>query len=123
MTVDWAKLARSSEVQVLDGAANVTLGHRRHRVDVIEEEDAYRFVAIVAHPAAVARVPDPSLFAWKRNRSSKLVGFRVDRKGRLVGESWVPKAGLTAAEFQLHLRAVATESDRLEQVLTGRDAE
>lgn len=123
MAVEWNKLLRSSDVRVVDGTADVPLGHRRHRVEIIEEEDAYRFVAIVAHTAAVARMSGPSLFAWRRNRSSRLVGFRVDRKGRLIGEAWAPKAGLTAAEFQLQLRAVATESDRLEQVLTGRDVE
>jgi hypothetical protein len=41
----------------------------------------------------------------------------------VVGEAWVPKEGLTAEEFQVYVRAVATESDRFEYALTGRDVE
>ena len=51
------------------------------------------------------------------------MGFRIDHRGRVVGEAWVPKAGLSAAEFQLYLRTAAVECDRFEYVLTGRDAE
>ena len=42
---------------------------------------------------------------------------------RLVAESLVPKAGLTAEEFQLYARTVARESDRFEFELTGKDIE
>ncbi|WP_242352128.1 MULTISPECIES: YbjN domain-containing protein [unclassified Anaeromyxobacter] len=123
MTADWTKLARAEDVNVANGVANVALGERSHRVSIVEEGESFRLVAVVAHPAAVARMSDPALFAWKRNRSSRLVGFRIDRRGRMVGEAWVPKAGVTPTEFQLYLRTVAGESDRLEQLLTGRDVE
>lgn len=46
-----------------------------------------------------------------------------DRRGRLVGEAWVPKAGLTGHEFQLYVRHLAVEADRFEYRLTGRDFE
>jgi len=52
-----------------------------------------------------------------------LMGFRIDRRGRLVGEAWVPKAGLTGEEFQLYVRHLAVEADRFEYGLTGRDSE
>jgi hypothetical protein len=123
VTVDWTKFARASDVSVRDGAASVALGERSHRVAVLDEEDSFRLVAVVASQSAVARMSDPVLFTWQRNRSSRLVGFRIDRRGRMVGEAWVPKPGLTAAEFQLYLRAVAAESDRLEQLVTGKDGE
>jgi hypothetical protein len=123
VTADWTKLARATDVTIADGVARVALGERSHRVSVLNEGDSFRLLAVVAPPAAVARMSEPVLFAWKRNRSSRLVGFRVDQRGRMVGEAWLPKNGLTPAEFQLVLRAVATESDRLEQLATGRDAE
>jgi hypothetical protein len=41
----------------------------------------------------------------------------------LIAEAWIPKAGLTAEEFQLYVRTVALESDRFEYVLTGKDVE
>ncbi|HEU5178897.1 MAG TPA: hypothetical protein VFU24_15710, partial [Burkholderiales bacterium] len=63
------------------------------------------------------------LRAWRRNRSSQLVGFRVDQRGRLVGEAWVPKAGLSAQEFQVYVRRVAAECDRFEYLLTGAYSE
>lgn len=41
----------------------------------------------------------------------------------MLGEAFIPKAGLVPAEFQQWLRVVAAECDRLELVLTGRDLE
>ncbi len=38
-------------------------------------------------------------------------------------EVWIPKAGLTAAAFQLYVCTVALESDWFEFKLTGRDVE
>lgn len=71
----------------------------------------------------VGELSDALVRAWSRNRSVMLAGFRVDERGRMIGESWVPKAGLTASEFQFALRHLAEESDRFEFQLTGRDQE
>ena len=68
-------------------------------------------------------MPDLPIQVWLRNRATALVGFRIDSRGRLVGEALVPKAGLTAEEFQIYVRAVAVQCDRLEYLLTGRDQE
>ena len=65
---------------------------------------------------------DP-LRPWRYNRAAQLVNFRIDTRGRVCAEGWVPKAGLTAEEFQLVLRRVADESDRFEFMLTGKDIE
>lgn len=53
----------------------------------------------------------------------QLVGFRLDQKGRLVGEAWVPKAGLSRDEFLLYVKRVADECDLFEYHLTGNDRE
>jgi hypothetical protein len=59
---------------------------------------------------------------WERNRRTNLVGFKIDARGRLIGETRVSKAGLTRAEFNVYLHATAAECDRFEYLLTGLDA-
>ena len=73
---------------------------------------------------AVTRRKDKAPHAvevWQRNRRLMLVGMRFDKQGRLVGESWVPKAGLVGDEFLVYLRTLARECDRFEFQLTGED--
>lgn len=53
----------------------------------------------------------------------QLVGFRMDQKGRLVGEAWMPKVGLGREEFLLYVRRVASECDLFEYSVTGKDCE
>ena len=64
---------------------------------------------------------DPHLQAWGRNRFSDLVGFKIDHAGRLVGEAWVPLAGLDGEEWSLYVNAVARACDRVEYLLSGGD--
>ncbi len=124
MEPDWRALCRGSGVEVDGDEVVVAFGNgRSHRVQVRETDEAVEIHAIVARAAAVRDVPDLPLRIWRHNRASQLVGFRIDTRGRVYAEGWVPKAGLTAEEFQLVLRCVAVESDRLEFLLTGRDTE
>jgi hypothetical protein len=95
---------------------------RRHRVTVDDMDDSYRLTAVVAGAAVAGGIGDLPIRTWQRNRGTELVGFRIDKRGRLIGESWVPKAGLSAAEFQLYIHTVAAECDRYEFELTGKDA-
>jgi hypothetical protein len=76
----------------------------------------------VAAPNVVKRLLDPHDRIWAQNRLSELVGFRLDGRRRLTGESWVPVAGLTPEEFAFYVRNLAAACDRLELVLTGDDA-
>ena len=64
---------------------------------------------------------DIAVESWLRNRAISLVGFSIDKKRRLIGEAWVPKAGLTAEEFRLYVRKIASGCDRFEHQLTGED--
>jgi hypothetical protein len=96
---------------------------RRHAVRVREVQDGIRMEATVATARtleSMERHEDPHRWAWRRNRASSLVGFRVDHQQRLIAEVVMPKA-LTQQEFLTYLRAVAAEADRMELVLTGRD--
>ena len=122
---EWQQFCRGASQISVDGenAVLVMTGDRRQRVEIRETPDTYEFMSIVVRPSAIASVPDAPLRAWRRNRGLQLVGFRVDRKGRLVGEAWVPKAGLSRDEFLLSVRRCAAECDLFEFHLTGRDSE
>jgi hypothetical protein len=124
LAADWVRLCRSRDLAVDEPHVNVKLEDgRQHRIAVEDQLDLYQLTAIVVRQAVVASLPDVPVQAWLRNRATVLVGFRIDRQRRLLAEASVPKAGLTAEEFQLYLRKLAAESDRFEYVLTGRDAE
>ena len=122
---DWRQFCRGSNGIFIDGdGVNVMAANeRRHRIGVRETPDTYELTGIVAHRAELDSIHEVPLRAWRRNRTMQLVGFRVDQKGRLVGEAWVPKTGLNRDEFLLYVRRVAEECDLFEFQLTGKDRE
>jgi hypothetical protein len=124
MSIDWKSLCVAGDMVVADTHVLINLGDdRSHRVRVHETDDEFVLQAFVVRQAVVSSIPNLPLRVWQRNRAMSLMGFRIDRRGRLVGETWVPKAGLTAEEFQLYVRHLAVEADRFEYGLTGGDAE
>ncbi|AUX27009.1 uncharacterized protein SOCEGT47_075820 [Sorangium cellulosum] len=80
-----------------------------------------------AHLAATKCGMAPALQVARSGNKSRgeppSLGFRLEDRGRLVGEAWIPKAGLSVEEFATCVRQVAVECDRLEYLLTGKDAE
>jgi hypothetical protein len=124
MNVNWWQFCKADGFVADDDGVEVRFDNgRSQKVAVEDRGDAFLLRSIVARQAVVNEVPDAALRAWVRNRSAFLVGFRVDERGRVVGETWIPKAGITNSEFQIVLRHLATESDRFEFQLTGRDYE
>ncbi len=124
MAAEWRRLCRAKDLEVDENYIDVKCnGERRQRVAVEDQEEAYMISAVVVRQAVVASLPDLPIQTWLRNRALMLVGFRIDRQHRLVGEAWIPKAGLVAEEFQLYVRMLATECDRFEYALTGKDIE
>ena len=122
MRTEWIGYCRGEGLRVDGDIIEVTFANaRRHRVKVEELDGAYRLSSVAVPAKALRNLPDAALEAWQRNRSMLLVGFRVDDRGRVVGEAWVPKVGLDAEEFRLYVRTVALECDRFEFQLTGRD--
>jgi hypothetical protein len=97
---------------------------RRHAVRLKDVNDGIRLEATVVTAKtldAIAMYDDPHRWAWRRNRVSNLVGFRVDGRERLLAEAVAPLMGLTEQEFEVYLLAVASEADRMELVLTAQD--
>lgn len=120
----WTQHCRASDLKVDGSHVEVTFSQNRsHRILVEEADDAFHFRAFVVRQRVVSSLYDLPVQIWLRNRVISLVGFRIDPEGRLVGEAWLPKIGLTADEFQLYLRTMAIECDRFEYILTGRDTE
>src|SRR5687768_13196480 len=122
---NWKQFCRGVEGVVIDGDGVdvVQADKRRHHIFIQETADSYELTGVVARASALSAWADVPLRAWRRNRAMQLVGFRVDQKGRLVGEAWVPKVGLRRDEFLLYLKRLAAECDLFEYHLTGKDRE
>jgi hypothetical protein len=124
VAADWARFCRTAGLRVVGDTIIVKLAeNRHHRVTVRDSGATYELQAIVARTATLNHSDDIPLLAWRRNRSSQLVGYRVDQRNRLIGEAWVPKAGLTTEEFRTYVLRLASECDRFEYLLTGMDSE
>jgi hypothetical protein len=123
--IDWRGYCKGTkDLRVVGDAVVVTLGgNRTHKVEIETKPDRLELRAVVARAHVVERHDRSQLSIWDRNRSGTLVGFRFDTKGRILGESWVPAAGLSKEEFLLYLRRLAAACDLFEFQLTGRDRE
>lgn len=122
MAADWRELCRHKGLRLRGDEIEVVLkGNRKHLVKLQEEPDAYKVSALVATASIFNKIDDLPLLSWKRNHGAELIGFMVDGSGRLVAESWIPKVGLTADEFEFYLHTVAAEADRYEYQLMGGD--
>jgi hypothetical protein len=124
MADEWVMLCQADDLTVEEPYIQVRLGEsRRQRVMVKDEGESYNLSAVVVRQAIVTALPDIVIKAWLHNRGTPLVGFCLDERGRLAGEAWVPKTGLSTAEFQCYVRTVAIECDRFKYTLTGRDVD
>lgn len=129
MQTQWTDLARRAGFAADGPKIEVALAgpkqERRQfvRVDQHADDELRIWSTILPRGAAEttldARFPD--LWVWRQNHATDMVGLRIDSKGRLVGEAFVPMAGLTAEEFGFIVRRVAEVCDRLEYTLTGGD--
>jgi hypothetical protein len=122
---EWQQFGRGARDLEWDGETlRVELGRgRQQRVYISATTEAIEFSAVVARRSVVSGLEKPALAAWARNRAASLVGFRIDNKGRIVGEAWVPRVGLTREEFLFYVRRTAAVCDLFEFQLTGRDRE
>jgi hypothetical protein len=106
---------------VVGDTIEVPLGRGRRQTVAVEDGGAHvRLWSVVVRAGRV----DDSVHerAWTRNRLSEFVGFRLDRRGRLVGETRVPDDA-SAEEWALLVHNLASACDHFEYLLTGRDIE
>lgn len=126
MSADWRAVAKAAGYRVVGSEITVDLwAGRRQTVSVDDRHapDAIRLSSVILGPNKTSQLAEgtPLEYAWERNRLSDLMGFSVDTKGRLIGESWIPLEGMTVEEFALHLDEVARVCDWHELRLTGVD--
>ena len=103
---------------------------RTHQVSLSEKPDSYELCGVVLSSEGVsahtggddsARL-DLALRAWRRNETARLCGFRLDADGALVGESTVPKIGLTPEEIRERVRALGEFQGR-QRLYVGQSPE
>lgn len=122
MSADWKVLTKRAGLPVTGTSITVSFGDRNHVVEVDDSSaDAIRLTSVVVR--ARNAPDDAALQCWKMNRYRELVGFKVADRGRVIGECWVPRAGLTAEEWIIYVEALARSCDRLEYLWTGKDWE
>jgi hypothetical protein len=124
MDDQWARFISGSGYSVEPPEIQVKLGDGRlQRVRVEEFETEFLLTSIVAKRSVVESMDRLPELVWSKNRSAGVAGFRLDDRGRLIGECHVPKIGMTPEEFQAYVTELAVECDRLEYLLTGKDSE
>ena len=122
MTINWKSFCSDAALKVEGNTIEVPLEGARHQnINVHISDDIIYLHSLVAHPAPTSRFENASLRAWERNRAVSIVAFRIDERGRMVGEAWMPTAGLTQGEFLTYIRTMAVECDRFEYQITGDD--
>ena len=125
MSIDWRTFCQGEGFSVEDQTIIVSLSQGRQQRVYVEDSlprGYLRIWSIATGASAMnATAEPPEMFAWRRNHLSDLVGFKIDRKGRLIGESWVPIVGLDSHEWSIYIKALAQSCDRMEYLLTGRD--
>jgi hypothetical protein len=122
LSADWHAFCRVEGFEASARHLDVSWGTaRRHRIYVDETPDAWRLWAHVAGRSTLDKSGLATADIWLKNRVTDLVGYRLDASGKLMGESWVPKPGLTAEEFRTYARTLAIDCDRFEFQLSGRD--
>jgi hypothetical protein len=124
---EWRSHAKATGYKVVGSSITVNTSADRRQEVVIDESfdsDVIRLWSVILGPSATSDLGEgqPLEYAWERNRLSELIGFSVDSRGRLIGESWVPVDGLTAQVFALHLAEIARVCDWHELRLSGADA-
>lgn len=134
MPGDWRALAREAGFRISsDDAISVALGLGRSQVlafSPTEDGTAIRASTVIATARTVelalaglnAKTETALRYAWERNRFSDLFGFTYDKRGRLIGEAWMPIDGLTSEEFGIYVRELARISDWHEFRLAGIDS-
>jgi hypothetical protein len=125
MSAEWRRLASSAGLTVRGKEILVGVPDGRHQTVYLDYEGdlMLRAWSVIARAAVVRQLEEPRLQGWRRNRLAELVGFRVDEKGRMIGETFVSSLGCTADELGAHIKALARACDRFELLLIGVDAD
>lgn len=127
LPADWIKIVERAGYP-MSSANSITVfldggGKQVVKIRPDQERRVLRATSVIAATSLLAAACGESgdRYAWERNRLSDLVGFSIDRHGRLIGETWIPLDGLTADECALYLSELARVCDWHEFRLSGAD--
>jgi hypothetical protein len=120
LSAEWKELSAEAGLEANGDAIHVSLGERSHKVIVDDTPPDAIYLSSIVVPRRYAP-PDAALQLWKMNRFRELVGFKIVEHGRVIGECWVPRVGISADEWKLYVMTLARACDRLEYLWTGRD--
>ena len=118
----WCRREKDVDVEREAAVVNLKTG-RKQRVCVRFADESIELTSFVARRCSWDPDSDIHIRAWRRNRSTRGVGFSVDEKNRLMARAWMPMIGATKDEFLECLRHLAAEADLFEYQLTGKDQE
>src|SRR4051812_12207495 len=92
MSADWRKLSRASKLETRANGIRVTFEDGRKQLVCVDDEadGRIRIWSLVSESEVVCALKQTNIRAWLRNRLSELVGFKMDERGRLIGEASVP---------------------------------
>lgn len=127
LPADWVQIVERAGFQMSPtDSVTVTLEGGSKQVVKLRLDDegrVLRATSVIATRSVLASAFNDTgeRYAWERNRLSDLVGFSVDRHGRLVGESWIPMEGLMPDEVAIYLSELARVCDWHEFRLSGVD--
>jgi hypothetical protein len=124
MGADWKALSRKCGLAVSGDTIRVPCGASREQVLHVQpaEDQSIRLWSTVVTRGDASRVDNVVVQAWRMNRYRELIGFKCVEHGRIIGECWVPSAGLAADEWLLYVQTLAWSCDRMEYLWTGRDS-
>ena len=96
---------------------------RKQQIYVKRKRACYTLTSNVLQRAKVDDLGRSNILRtiWTRNHSSKLVGFRLDKSGKLVGYIEHRAESLDPSDLAYCIEVLARECDRLEFVLSGED--
>lgn len=118
----------NGDVQWKADQAELVIGFdngRKQRVVIEQHDDRYVLISVVIGRARVEEIGRTHLLPklWQRNRETNVVAFDIDKRGRLIGMVEQIAETLDAEELAIYAKWLASECDRLEYILSGKDLE
>ena len=129
MSASWKALCRESKLNYQNESISVPCGNDRYQEVHVDDVDPSvirlwsRVVRRSQLPLDRPELERPEIEAWLMNRYRELMGFKVAKRGTIIGEAWVPMIEINASEWSLYVHTVAKACDRLEYLWTGVDQE
>lgn len=109
-------LSQDDDAIVVDSGAG-----RSHAIGIVHRGDAWEISGMVATREDLEHANVSAVDLWRLNAQRCLTNYVVEADGSAWVTALAPMIGLTGEEFCWLVKLVASEADRLEYRLTGKD--